>query len=544
MNEALVDRIIREKGLAWEEHRLWEPVWQEISDFVFPRRGDMVATLVPGSMRTRRLFDSTAVVAATRLAAALAGAVTPSTIQWFDVEVSVPSGVLIPKQVQDWTYSVADGMFKTLQRSNFNIEIRELYHDLVTYGTAAIFIDEADGQPFFRTLHPKEYAILTDTNNTTYKVVRLIKMTVREMIMTFGFENLALGLQQSINSQKDLDAKIDVIHWISLRSHDKIGFPADNFPVASVYVDEKHKHILKRSGFREWPIPVVRWASTSGESYGRSPAFDALPDILSLNKAEELALRAWAMAVMPPLLARHDGILSKPDLRPARLNFVNDEGSLQWFPPATNLDIETIQREDKRRAIWNTFFMDQVQFIPERGKTPPSAEEVRARLNVMLQILGPTLSQVEHELLIPLLVRVYGILSRSKVIPTAPLIVSQFAERFGTGLNLSFIGPIARAKRQSMSQTLDSVLISTQAAAALNPNVIDNINFDEWIREKLKAELAPRTILRDRDEVEKIRQARVEQMQQAQGIETMSAVSEIAGNLTKVDQATRGRTNA
>jgi hypothetical protein len=162
----------------------------------------------------------------------------------------------------------------------------------------------------------------------------------------------------------------------------------------------------------------------------------------------------------------------------------------------------------------------------------------------MLQILGPTLSQVEHELLIPLLVRVYGILSRSKVIPTAPLIVSQFAERFGTGLNLSFIGPIARAKRQSMSQTLDSVLISTQAAAALNPNVIDNINFDEWIREKLKAELAPRTILRDRDEVEKIRQARVEQMQQAQGIETMSAVSEIAGNLTKVDQAMRGRTNA
>lgn len=538
LKEPLEERIIRERKLLWEEHRQFEPLWQEIHELVYPRSTEITVINSPGSQRTRKLFDSTAVIAATRLAAAMAGVVTPSTIQWFDYGLPSLPGVQVPKVVVDWVQGNASTTFDILQATNFDTEIQELYHDLVTFGTGAFFIIDDDGIPMFRTLHPQEYAIWTDSNGRVTKLVRDVQMTVREAIVTFGEENLAPEMKRELeeNPTTALDQRCTFVQWIAYRKDEAMGFPVDNFPVASIYVDLKYKYVVKKTGFQEWPCPVVRWASSSGESYGRSPAFDSLPDIASLNKAEELALKAWAMAVMPPLLARHDGILGTPDLRPARISFVNDEGALNWFPPGTNLDIETVQREDKRRAIWNAFFMDQVQFVPERGKTPPSAEEVRARLNIMLQILGPTLSRLEYELLIPTLDRVFGILSRSGHIQPAPLAVLQYAERTGKSLNVQFIGPIARAKRQAESQKLDIMLATVGNAMAVDPNAMDVLDVDEWVREKAKVEMVPRNLIRDRAKVKEIRDGRAQAEAEAREAEQMRTGSEAVRNVTPLLQ--------
>jgi hypothetical protein len=43
-------------------------------------------------------------------------------------------------------------------------------------------------------------------------------------------------------------------------------------PVASIYLDEKEKHILDEGGFDEMPYMVSRWAKATGEIFGRSPA--------------------------------------------------------------------------------------------------------------------------------------------------------------------------------------------------------------------------------------------------------------------------------
>lgn len=513
------------------ERQLFEPIWQEIADYIYPRRGEMTTRLSPGIQRTRRLFDSTAIVAAERLKAAMAGTITPSTIQWFDTGFPNAMGMKVPKSVEDYTQGLGRFLFNDLENSNFDTEIQEVYYDIVTFGTGAVLVEDEFGKPVFRALHPNEYAIWCDSSGRIVKLIRDVEMTIREAAKVFGFDMIHPDMQRRIMQNENVDEKFMFAQWIANREDEVFGFPIDNFPVASVYVDLKHKHVVRRKGFSEWPVPVIRWDTSSGEMYGRSPSWTALPDVASLNKAEELSLRAWAMAVMPPLLALHDGILGKPDLRPSRLNFINQEGALQWFPPGTDLNIETVKKEDKRKSIWNIFFMDQVQFVPERGKTPPSAEEVRARLNIMLQILGPTLSRIDHELLVPLLNRHLGIASRSDRLPVAPPDVQQFASQFGGSLDIQFVGPIARAKRQAESQKLDAALLSLGGAAQVDPEVIDLVDLDEWVREKYRIEMVPRTLLRSRAMVDKIRKDRAERLAQQQQMVAAQQASEMGRNI-------------
>ncbi|HJS83378.1 MAG TPA: portal protein, partial [Nitrososphaera sp.] len=415
--ETLVERLLDDKARLEKPLRLWMPMWQEISEVIIPRRSDITVRIQEGGQRERRLFDSTAVSANERLAGSIVGTVMPSTFQWFDPVVPELYTVSVPAAVDNYAAAVGKDMYRTIQVSNFNVAVQEMAQDLVAFGTSAMFLNDIGNGLFkARTMHPGEYAIDTNSDNEIIKVIRFVKMTVREIITTWGIEAVAPRTREILESKdsdtnkiKILSQEVEVMHWISYRNNEPFGFPVDTFPIASIYVDVTNKYLIKKSGFHEWPCPVVRWSSTSGERYGRGPGFTALPDVLSLNRAEELSLRAWAKAIEPPILALHDGILGQPDFRPSRISYMNMEGAIQYLEPKMRLDIETVKREDKRRSIWNIYFMDQVQFIPERGKTPPSAEEIRSRLNIMLQIVGPQLVRLEKEFLVPTLSRVFGI---------------------------------------------------------------------------------------------------------------------------------------
>lgn len=527
--EDLVTRLIMDKEALEKPLRLWMTIWQEIAEVILPRRADITVRQQQGSQKERRLFDSTAVSANERLAGSIAGTVTPSTSQWFEPFVPELYTVPIPTSVENYASAVGKDMFRTMQLSNFDVAVQEMYQDLVAFGTGAMFISDAgDGLIRARTMHPGEYMIDTDSDGRIYKVIRLLRMKVRELIRTWGIDALSDKVRTPLlaGDQKLLDKELDVMHWISVRNEEPFGFPVDNFSIASIYVDLSHKSLIHKGGFMEWPCPVVRWSSTSGESYGRGPGFTALPDVLSLNRAEELSLRAWAKAIEPPILALHDGVLGQPDFRPSRITYMNMEGAISYLEPKTRLDIETVKREDKRRSIWNIYFMDQVQFIPERGKTPPSAEEIRARLNIMLQILGPQLVRLEKEFLVPVLERVFGIRARANRLPPTPPEVIDYANRINEPMQIQFIGPVARAKRQAEAGVIDSFVSFIGAAAQIKPEVTDIINLDEAGRERARIEQVPRKLLVTQDEVEAVRERRAEMEAQRVEMERRVAMAQ------------------
>lgn len=540
MAETLLEMLLRDKDALMKPLRLWMPMWQEISEVIIPRRSDIIVKRQEGDQRERRLFDSTAVSANERLSGSIVATVTPSTFQWFEPLIPGGSSIRVPNAVELYAHEVGADMYRAIQLSNFDIAIQEFMQDLLAFGTSAMFIGDAGkGNIKCRTLNPGEFMIDTDYNGDVYKFIRLMRMTVREMLKTWGEDALSDKIIEALRrgDVKILDMEVELMHWIAQRKEEPLGFPVDNFPIASIYVDLTHKHVVRKSGFHEWPVMVVRWSSTSGERYGRGPGFTALPDVLSLNKAEELSLRAWAKAIEPPILAIHDGILGQPDFRPSRMSYINMEGALSYLEPKTRLDIETVKREDKRRSIWNIYFMDQVQFIPERGKTPPSAEEVRARLNIMLQILGPQLVRLEKEGLSPFLERVFGIRSRAKKLPVVPPEVMAFIERVNAPIQLEFLGPVARAKRQAEASVIDTFVSFVGAGASIFPELPDNVDSDEMLRERSRIDQVPKKLLRTPEAVEEIRAQRAQQAAQAHAMAQAQAAGQTIRDVTPAMQA-------
>ena len=64
------------------EQRLFGILWQEIADYVMPRKNSIILQRVPGSKRTQRLYDSTATDAVEKLASSIDGTLTPGGMRW------------------------------------------------------------------------------------------------------------------------------------------------------------------------------------------------------------------------------------------------------------------------------------------------------------------------------------------------------------------------------------------------------------------------------------------------------------------------------
>ena len=65
----------------------WEDHWQDILDYVMPRKADVTFVRSKGEKRTEVLFDSTAITANNLLAASLQGTLTSPSLPWFHLKL-------------------------------------------------------------------------------------------------------------------------------------------------------------------------------------------------------------------------------------------------------------------------------------------------------------------------------------------------------------------------------------------------------------------------------------------------------------------------
>ena len=159
-----LDKLEADRG-TWESH------WQEILDYVMPRKAEITFLRSRGEKRTEVLFDSTAITANNLLAASLQGTLTSPSLPWFSLKLRNEE-INKVRDVQIWLEDTARRMYAVFNESNFNTEVHEMYLDLCSVGTAAIFVEEANegflqGGLHFNTLHIAEYFI---QENATGKV--------------------------------------------------------------------------------------------------------------------------------------------------------------------------------------------------------------------------------------------------------------------------------------------------------------------------------------------------------------------------------------
>ena len=539
----------------WAIHRdliadkqLWNHLWREIAELVMPRKSNIFGNTQV--YREYKRYDATAMNGNERLAASIVGTMTPQTLDWFDLTMPMPMGVPRSQALDMWFRTVQQRMHDTMNQSNFASELEEVFLDIGAFGTGCLFIQEKDPGPDqvfggleFQSWPIQDYYIAEGADGMVNRIHRVAQFPIRQVAERYGTEKFTEKMKKWLEETPMKKVSVLQAIWEPLPK-EKIHPELEKFPVASVVMvnhTTQDRSIIQMGGFNEFPTAVGRWRKVSGEVYGRGPGMTALPDIQVLNHADKLGLEAWANQILPPLAVLHEGVLGKPDLRPRRINTVQQEGAISFLTIPQNVNADLVRRQEKQASIREIFFMDQIQFIPERGKTPASATEIQARMNIMLQILGPTLHRIEHEILQPTINRVFQIMNRTGQFPEPPPELEQLAQANGGRINIQFIGPIARARKSAEAASVDAFLNRVIGFGQAMPEMIDFLNPEEIARLAAKVENVPQTLLRSPQQLEELAQQRQAEQAQVQELQRAQLAQMDAQTANQASQAAKAQ---
>ena len=501
----------------------WEDHWQEILDYVMPRKADITFKRTKGEKRAEILFDSTAITASNLLAASLQGTLTSPSMQWFYLRVR-NERLNENREVQLWLEDSAKRMYNIFNQGNFNTEVHEMYLDLVTIGTGALFVEEGNkgfdkSGIHFNTMHIAEYYILENTSGYVDTLYRKYKLSARQAVQEFGEDNLG---EKVLEAAKDKpDKMFNFIHAVEpLEDYERaMGKAATKLPFHSCHVCEEDKMVVRSGGYNEFPYLVPRWSKATGEIFGRSPSYNALPDIKTLNKAVEIGLKAWAKAIDPPLLVQDDGVIGRVRMTPGGITVVRSDAAIKPLQIGSNWQITDMKENQLRTAIRQAYYSDQLQLQDGPQMT---ATEVQVRYELMQRLLGPTLGRFQSEFLNPLIERVFGIMFRAQALLPTPEIIE------GESIDVEYVGPLARSQRMEEATAVERLYQLAMQIVQLEPSIMDIINHDEAIRARAGLLGVPKSVLRGVQEVDQLREERAMQQQMQQEMMMQQQQAEIA----------------
>lgn len=510
---------LRVQRATWEQH------WQEVAEYVVPRKADVTKKRSAGDKRMEQIYDGTAIQAAEMLSASLHGMLTNPSMNWFDLAY-LDEELNNDDEAKEFLEAVTLIMQREFQRSNFAEQIHELYSDLVTFGTGVMMIDSApEGEGVrFGTRHISECYLSEDQFGRVDTVFREFKMSVRSVAQMFGAEKLSEKMQRKLERDPYEDVKL--VHVVMPRTErDAQRIDANNKPFASIYMDPGEKIVLREAGYDEFPYVAPRWLKSSFEqNYGRSPAMTSLPDAKMINAMSRVTIMAAQKQVDPPLMVPDDGFMLPIRTTPGGLNFYRS-GTRDRIEPlqiGANNPLGLNLEEQRRQAIRSAFYVDQLTL----GTGPQmTATEVVSRTEEKMRLLGPVLGRLQAELLQPMISRVYEILNRQNKLPAAPETL------LNNDLDIEYVSPLAKAQRQSDVQGIVRLFELLSPLAGIDPTVFDHLDTDGLVRYMLHTLSIPARVTKGEGEIMRERAQRQEQAQVQQQLNEATQTAEALGSV-------------
>lgn len=530
MSDKKAELIVKQFDSLAAQRTNWESHWQEIGDYIIPRKADINKARTQGDKRTELVFDGTALHAAELLSASLHGMLTNSSTAWFSLRFR-NAELDSDDKAKEWLQSVEDVMYLAFSRSNFHEQVHELYHDLITFGTAVMFIEsDPKYQLQFSTRHISECYLSEDEKGRVDTVFRKFKMPNRAVLQRFGKD--VLSTKRLADIKEKPYEQTTLLHAVFPNDERDITKVTNiNKPFTSIYVDHEEKITLSEGGFDELPYCCPRYLKSSFEiGYGRSPAMTALADTKMLNKMSEVSIRYAQKLVDPPLVVPDDGFMLPIRTVPGGLNFKRS-GTRETIEP---LNINTgnplgLQMEQQRRdMIRQAFYVDQLIL----GASPNmTATEVMQRTEEKMRLLGPVMGRLQAELLQPLIERAYNILSRDNAFAEVPDILQN------NDIEIDYVSPLAKAQRQGDVQSALQLLEIMAPLAQVDPSIMDYIDVDGMSKHIIKTLGVPATAVRGDEEVKKVRNERQAAQAVEQEKQDILTAAEAAGNAAPLMKA-------
>jgi len=529
---------LRNERLSWWNH------WQELSDYIMPRRGRFL--LSPnqanlGDPRNQKIIDSTGTLAARTLASGMMAGLTSPARPWFRLTLppqgpqqGAQPGLGDLPQVQDWLDDVATAMMQVFAKSNFYNALAVVYEELGVFGTAAMLILEyPDDVIRCHTLTAGEYFLANSERQAVNTLYREFTQTVGQVVAKFGLEACSATVR-SLYQCGQVDKEVMVGHAIE---PEDAPVDPDQFwtlkPWRSVYweLGSGYTHILDVRGFNEFPVCAPRWSLVGNDVYGRSPGMDALGDIRALQIEQKRKAQAIEKMVNPPMLA-DAALKNQPaSLLPGGVTYLPGGGTGVGFRPVYEINppldglVQDIQGVQDR--ISKAFYADLWLMISQLDDVRTAAE-IAARREEKLIMLGPVLERLHAELLNPAIRRVFAIMARDQMLPPLPPGVDW------DRIKVDYVSPLAQAQKAAALGGIERLLGFVGQIAPLCPDAADNVDADAAVRDyAAMLGVSPR-LLAPQQAVDQNRQAKARHAgieQQITMAEQMAKIGERASNI-------------
>jgi hypothetical protein len=531
-----------------DEQSTWLPHWYDLSRFMAPQNQrfepDDVDT---GYRRDQAIIDNTATLALRTLSGGIMSTICSPSQTWFKL-LPVHFDIQDDKEAQEWLADVEDKTRTLLIKSNAYLALHTAFEDMATYGTTAFAVLE-DERDVIRC-HPfpiGSYYLSGDTARRVDFCMRVVNMKVRELVDRFGFAAVdsATQVQYESNSGGLKEEWKQVVHVVHRNKYfgDGPQIGTDKMPWASNYYQlDSYKTtgpkseigLLSRGGFEEFPIIACRWRVTGENVYGWSPAMDALGDTMQLQLLTKRIMQAHDKMVNPPMVASPSLAKDNVSILPGGITYADTRDGAHGFKPAFQVqyNLEHAQQNirETQKRINSALYVDMFLMFAQSDRREQTAEEVRAKREEKMLVMGPVTERANDEMLGPFLWRVMAIAERRGIyLPRPQSLVNKGAIR------IEFVSVNAQAQRLQGIANMDRMNAMIGSVAGIDPSVLDIVDYDEFTKKYAELLGVPPEVVRDANELAAIRKQRADQQAQAQQADNAQKLAASAANLSKAD---------
>jgi hypothetical protein len=527
----VIARLKKLKG----ERGVWETHWQDVADYVLPRKNDITSKKTAGEKRNWQLLDNTAMHSNELLAGTLHGLLTNPNSEWFELTTG-NRDLDADEDVKKWLVQTSRDLHSIINRSNFQTEIHELYLDICSFGTACMLIEEDDEDVVrFSTKFISNYFIWENNQGTVDGIINSWKWSAEQLVQEFGLAKLPKKVIEVYN-KGDYDTKFECAHAV-YSSKLVPALAKDKVKYISHYVIVEEEFDVEVGSFTEFPFVVPRWTKASGETYGRSPGMNALPDIKVLNKMNETMLKGAQRFADPPLQMEDDGVVLPVDTTPGGINY-RRPGSDPIRPVFndTRVDFGYQAMEDRRKRVRDAYYVDQMRL--QQNGPMMTATEVLQRTEESVRFIGPMMGRQQTEMAAPTVMRIYRIARDQKKIAEPPVKLK------GKNLEVRYSSLIAKAQKATDGQSVMRFLQAASPFIQLDPSSADYIDASAAVKVCAAVYGPPPEVLRVERDVKQVRAARAEaqanaqqQAQNQQNVEQFNNVATTMNDMAKVQPA-------
>lgn len=557
---------INEYNAAKQETWVWQIHYQVLAEYFLTRKADFTINFVPGMFLNRDLYDSTGPKAGNIASGALLGMLWPE--ESINFELVKARNIPDTKENRDYFNEISHRLHKSMTHIECGLSLclGEYMRDEIFFGTCGVGVFEpsygvSDDCHFqFNAWDIKRMVISEGPNGFVNKIWYVREETIEQAAAEFGIENLSDQSQKLYNLGPVARlGKIEILHSIKPRyNRDPDGISTFDMPVSSLYSELKSMHLIRESGYERMPVFVGRLLKNIRETYGRSFAMDALPDVLELNAIREMEIIATEKLLDPPLGVLDDGRLgaSVIDTSAGAITVFNISGRIGNQPPVFPLNTvgdlkPTKDRiEELKQSVADHFMIDRL--LDLNNETEMTAFEVNERQKLRAYVLNSLFSRQYTEVFGPMvhccfnmeLDRGYlGVMPMSQKhiesvlngepVLVIPVDIATAMLRGEQVYEIKYLTPAARMMKAQLASGIITTWKFLNDVAQAQPEIYDVV--DEDMSAKLIAEYsgAPNAIIRSDQVIKQIRDAR-QQQQEAdkkfqQNIEAMKAAGHLKG---------------